>query len=200
MSDVDVEAICELYQVSQGALSDSQQSGFTNLIESIKKDNAITDLRWAAYMLATVKHECAETWRPVEEFGKGANRKYGEPESVTDDKGITRENRYYGRGYVQLTWKENYRELGVALGMGGRLMYEPDLALDPDIAYRIMSFGMTHGSFTGARLSKYIDADGADYRNARRIINSLDQADRIAGYARQLETALLGSIRAAGPR
>jgi predicted chitinase len=166
----------------------------------MKNDAAITDVRCAAYMLATVKHECAETWRPIEEFGKGAKRKYGEPESVADDKGVTRENRYYGRGYVQLTWKENYRALGVALGMGERLMYEPDLALDQDVAYRIMSFGMTHGSFTGVRISKYIDADGADYRNARRIINGLDQADRIAGYANQLETALLGSLRVAGAK
>jgi predicted chitinase len=198
MSDVDVESMCQLYEVSQGPLSDARRSGFTKLVESIKKDDAITDIRWAAYMLATVKHECAETWRPIEESGKGANRKYGERESVTDDKGIARENRYYGRGYVQLTWKENYRTLGAALGMGDRLMYEPDLALCQDTAYRIMSFGMTHGSFTGARLSKYIDASGADYRNARRIINGLDQADRIAGYAKQLETALLGSIQVPG--
>jgi predicted chitinase len=197
MSDVDVERMCELYEASYGTMSDSQQSGFTRLVQSLKNDGAVTDVRWAAYMLATVKHECAETWRPIEELGKGAKRKYGEPEPVTDDKGVTRDNRYYGRGYVQLTWKENYHALGVALGMGERLMYEPDLALDPDVAYRILSFGMTHGAFTGVRLSKYIDSDGADYRNARRIINGVDQADRIAGYANQLETALLGSLRVA---
>jgi len=200
MSDIDVDSMCELYGVSYGTLSDSQQNGLTQLVEWLAKDEAITDVRWAAYMLATVKHECAEAWRPVEEAGKGAKRKYGEAESVTDDKGVTRENRYYGRGYVQLTWKENYHTLGVALGLGEQLMYEPDLALDPKTAYRILSYGMTHGSFTGARLSQYIEADGADYRNARRVINGLDQADRIAGYASQLETALLGSLRVAAAK
>jgi putative chitinase len=74
-------------------------------------------------------------------------------------------------------------------------MYEPDLALDPNVSYRIMSFVMTHASFTRARLSKFIDPEGANYRNARRIVNGLDQADRIAGYANQLGTALLGSLR-----
>jgi hypothetical protein len=48
-------------------------------------------------MLTTVKHERAETWRPVQELGRGANYKYGEPESVTDEKDVNRENRYYDR-------------------------------------------------------------------------------------------------------
>ncbi len=179
-------------------LSCQQRSAFTGLVKSIANDPAITDVRWAAYMLATVKHECAETWRPIEELGKGQGRKYGAAEPVTDNNGVTREYRYYGRGYVQLTWKENYHKLGQALGLADKLMFEPDLALDPSIAYRIMSYGMTHGSFTGGTLAKYIKGANADYRNARRIINGLDQADRIAGYAKLLETALLGSIAVVG--
>ncbi len=198
MQAVDVEGTCGLYEVSYGVMSDKQREGFTGLVKSIAGDRAITDMRWAAYMLATVKHECAETWRPIEEFGKGAKKKYGQAVSVTDDNGVIHENRFYGRGYVQLTWQENYEKIGAALGLGNQLAVEPERALDPSVAYRVMSYGMTHGSFTGRTLSAYIKDGRADYRNARRIINGLDQADRIAGYAKQLETALLGNIPVAG--
>lgn len=30
----------------------------------------IDDVRWTANMLATVRHECANRWLPIEEFGK----------------------------------------------------------------------------------------------------------------------------------
>ena len=49
---------------------------------------------------------------------------------------------YYGRGYVQLTWKSNYISMGYSLGMGNDLANNPSLALDPGTAYRIMSFGI----------------------------------------------------------
>ena len=54
----------------------------------------------------------------------------------------------YGRGYVQLTWKNNYLTLGKALGLGDDLAKNPDHVLDPDIAYEIMSYGMRNGSFS----------------------------------------------------
>ncbi|HYJ78204.1 MAG TPA: glycoside hydrolase family 19 protein, partial [Longimicrobiaceae bacterium] len=136
-------------------------------------------------------------WRPIEEYGKGKGRKYGVPVTVTDPAGQSFTNVYYGRGYVQLTWKDNYAAMGQALG--NRLVYEPGLALDADVAYRIMSLGMRKGSFTGKKLADYIGGDKADYVNARRIINGVDQAQRIAGYAKQLEAILRGSVIAAVP-
>ena len=39
--------------------------------DAIRADADVTDVRWAAYMLATVRHECADRWQPIEEFGKG---------------------------------------------------------------------------------------------------------------------------------
>ena len=98
---------------------------------------------------------------------------------------------------MQLTWDYNYRNMGKVLG--NRLLYEPELALDADVAYGIMSYGMRNGSFTGARLSRFINGDTCDYVNARKIINGLDQAERIAGYAQKLETVLRASVVAAVP-
>jgi hypothetical protein len=200
LTRLDVSRALEIYQFGYGALAAAQRQGFTSLLSAIAQDADVTDMRWASYMLATVKHECADKWQPIEEYGKGEGRKYGLPETVIDTQGVPHQNRYYGRGYVQLTWQYNYRKLGQDLGLGDALVIEPDLALEPATAYRIMSVGMRNGRFTGKRLDHYINASGADYFNARRIINGTDQAERIAGYARQMETVLLASIPVAeGP-
>ena len=168
--------------------------GLSFLLRQLQHDKEVTDLRWGAYMLATVKHECAETWQPIEEYGRGKTRAYGKEVIVRDEQGNEYRNKYYGRGYVQLTWVENYRDVGRKIGMHDQLMLHPDLALAKEVAYRIMSYGMRHGAFTGRRLSTYISGEKADYENARRIINGTDQAVRIARYAGRFETMLLGSI------
>ena len=182
-----------MYEFANGPLTTSRRDGLSFLLRVLAGDTDIADLRWAAYMLATVKHECADTWRPIEEYGRGAGHKYGEPEEVTGSDGVEYTNAYYGRGYVQLTWKDNYLEIGKELGMGDELALRPERALEPEVAYRIMSLGMRRGTFTGKTLAKYITGDTADYRNARRIINGLDAADAIAGYARRLETMLVAN-------
>jgi putative chitinase len=172
-----------------------RKAGMEALLTAAEGDPQITDLRWLAYMLATVKHECADRWLPIEEFSKGQGYKYGKPVTVTDSSGKQYTNVYYGRGYVQLTWDYNYRSFGEKLS--NRLLYEPSLALDAEVAYRIMSLGMRQGSFTGVGLSKYINADKCDYVNARRIINGTDKAQTIAGYATKFESILRASVVAA---
>lgn len=168
-----------------GPFSDKQRAGLDFLVTSLESDPNITDIRHAAYMLATTYHETAGTLQPIEEYGKGKGLKYGKIDPVT---GQT----YYGRGYVQLTWADNYKTMGAALGID--LYNHPELALNPDTAYKIMSRGMRLGSFTGARLIRYIHDDVCDYVNARRIINGTDCAEKIAGYAQKIEDILKGSV------
>lgn len=193
----DRQKFFDAYAAAFGALPAGKQAGLDALLSAAEADADITDIRWLAYMFATVKHECADTWKPIEEYGKGKGRKYGQPVTVTDPDGKSFTNVYYGRGYVQLTWDYNYRTMGKVLA--DRLLYEPALALDADTAYGIMSYGMRNGSFTGARLSRFINGDTCDYVNARKIINGLDQAQRIAGYAEKLEQVLRASAVAAVP-
>jgi peptidoglycan hydrolase-like protein with peptidoglycan-binding domain len=188
---LDVNGALEMVEFSYGALSASQRIGLSGLLGAVCADTAVTDLRWAAYMLATVKHECADTWQPMDETGKGAGREYGKPVTVIDSAGQPHENAYYGRGYVQLTWRENYRAAGRAIGRGDELEIHPELALDPAVAYAVMSHGMREGLFTGRGLARYIGGDRADYANARRIINGTDRAELIAQYAARFETILL---------
>ena len=178
---IDIEKFLFLYQGAVGTLNDHQRQGLRDLLGFIVQDTEITDIRWAAYMLATTRHECAGTWQPIAEYGKGKGRKYGEPDPTT---GCT----YYGRGYVQLTHAANYKSVGKALGVD--LYGNPALALDAQIAYQIMSYGMRRGAFTGVGLSKYINADKCDYLHARKIINGMDCAEKIAAYASEFEAII----------
>jgi hypothetical protein len=194
---IDVAQALDIYQAVYGELTPSQTAGLTAILEAIAADRDVTDVRWAAYMLATVKWECGDTWRPIEEFSKGKGRPYGEPAPFTSADGIKHNHVYYGRGYVQLTHLGNYREVGRQIGLEDRLAAQPELALDPKVAYRIMSHGMRKGTFTGVGLKKFIAAGTCDYVNARRIINGTDQAARIADFARRLQIILLASITTA---
>jgi putative chitinase len=177
------------YTHTLGRLDHSQQTGLNALLTAAEADPGITDIRWLAYMLATVMHECARKWRPIEEYGKGKGRPYGKPVTVTDPQGNKHTNVYYGRGYVQLTLKSNYENMGKLLKIP--LLYRPELALQPAVAYKIMSLGMRRGLFTRKKLADYIRPGGkADYVNARQIINGHDRAQLIAGYASRLERIL----------
>ena len=70
--------------------------------------------------------------------------------------------RYHGRGYIQITGRGNYRQVGEALEVP--LEAQPDLALQANTAARILGwFFKTH----------HIDvaANGKDWRHVRRLVN-----------------------------
>jgi predicted chitinase len=159
--------------------SSAQVVSMSGLLGFIAEDDNIDDVRHAAYMLATVKHETNNTFAPVREA-------YWTSEAWR--KAHLRYYPWYGRGYVQLTWEANYKRAGEAMDID--LTTDPDVAMRPEIAYAIMSNGMRFGWFTGKKLPDYINQDQTDYANARRIINGIDKAALIAGYADQLERCL----------
>jgi len=176
------------WRQSFGKLTQEQVDGLESLIGNIEADIHVTDIRWAAYMLATVYHETGRTMQPIAEYSHGVGRPYGLPDPDTGKV-------YYGRGYVQLTWRANYEKMAKVFGVD--FVHEPDLVMQPGVAYQIMSYGMRKGAFTGRRLGQYMDDHNTDYTNARRIINGLDCADRIARYAVRLEMILLDARTAA---
>jgi hypothetical protein len=195
---INVDTALTLFEKLCAHLSPSQRAGLSFLIGKLDKDPAITDVRWAAYMLATVRHECGGTWQPIEEDPQlWTGKAYAAPVVVTDAAGTAHTNRYYGRGFVQLTHKQNYATMSANLGLGDQLVIYPEKALDPEIAYNIMSYGMRNGSFRNKALRDFISASKCDYCGARDIINApTDFPDRIEGYARDLELVLLGAIPA----
>lgn len=158
-------------------------------------------LAWTAYALATAYHETAHSMQPVKERGGEAyyTRMYdplGQRPQVAAALGNTEPgdgSRFAGRGYVQLTGRDGYARAGELLGQD--LIANPDLALRPVLAASIMRLGMKGGWFTGKSFGSFLPSKGpakeAQFIQARRIINGLDRAELIAGYALQFQEALI---------
>jgi hypothetical protein len=149
-------------------------------------------LAFTAYALATACHETAYTMQPVRE-AFWLSEKWR--------RAHLRYYPFYGRGYVQLTWNNNYKKADTELGLGGRLNSNLDLALDPAIAAKIMVKGMQEGWFAGDKTGKrhtmvrHLPDNGAaslaQFTSARRIINGTDKARKIAGEAIEFQKALV---------
>lgn len=197
---IDAALAVELYEKVLGRLGDaSKRAGLTFLLGKLAADDNVADIRWAVYILATVKHECADKWQPIDEDQTlWSQHAYGNEVEVKDPAGNTYKNRYYGRGYVQLTLQKNYKGMGKNLGYGDDLFYHPEKVKEPELAYRIISYGMLNGSFNDTNqfgLRQYISGASCDYVAARATVNTKgDQAERIAGYARDFEVVLLGAV------
>src|SRR5262245_48374882 len=82
-------------------MTQQQVDGQNDLLQRWEDEPSSDDLRHLAYPLATTLHETASEMWPIEEYGKGSGQPYGVPDPET-------KQTYYGRGYVQLTWRDNY--------------------------------------------------------------------------------------------
>ena len=135
------------------------------------RDEGFTDEQ-CAYVVATAEHESAGTFEPVREA-------YWLPEWWR--KRRLRYYPWYGRGLVQITWKDNYAKFEKLLGVP--LTKDPDLALDWATSLAILVIGFKDGHFTGKKISDYIRPGKTDYHNARRCINGTDKAAKISAAA-----------------
>lgn len=158
------------------------------------------NLKYISYMLATIKHETAETFKPIDEYGGGTwfNEMYDpvlgknkhrrklaiKNGNTTKGDGI----KYHGRGFVQLTWKNNYQTMKDKLNID--FVKYPEKVLELKNATKIMICGMEEGLFTGKKLSDYINDKETNYLKARYIINGVDKRSVIATYAQNIEKCL----------
>jgi putative chitinase len=172
-----------------GPLKPDQVKGLETVCSVAKQ--AGWPLAFTAYALATACHETAYTMQPVREaFWLNENWRRAK----------LRYYPFYGRGYVQLTWKNNYQRADQELELGNRLINNLDLALDPVIAAKIMVKGMQEGWFAGDKsgqrhtLARHLPPTGtanvAQMTSARRIINGTDKARKIADEAIKFQSAL----------
>jgi putative chitinase len=74
--------------------------------------------------------------------------------------------------------------------LGMDLVKNPSLALEPNNAAKILVWGMMNGRFTRKPLSKYINSSTIDFFNARKVVNGTDRAERIANYAKSVQSNL----------
>lgn len=159
----------------------------------------IRNIEWLAYILATTYHESARTMQTGDEYGSDAyfTRMYEHRKDLGNDtKGDGA--KFHGRGYVQITGRNNYRKMSKAVREyypdAPDFTVEPDAVKIPKYAVLIMFYGMIQGTFTGKALKNYIgDPDkgqNVDFFYARRIVNGLDKAKLIGGYAEKAIHAL----------
>jgi hypothetical protein len=147
---------------------------------------------------------------PIEEYGKGKGQPYGKADPVTGEA-------YYGRGFVQLTWKDNYAKMTPIVDplfqtVPIDLVKSPRQALEPFIAAAIMYEGMERGIFRRDNKGphtyiRYFDDDTNDPFGAREIINGdktrvpdwsngVNIGNLIAGYHNKFVAALKAAAAA----
>lgn len=164
-----------------GTFSTKQVDSITAILNECGSQNVI-DIAQIAYIFATAFHECynpnvkGSRLTPIQEFGGLGYliRKAYYP--------------YFGRGFSQLTWEANYKKEGERMGLN--LLSHPDLMLDIPTAANSHVWCMTHGTYTGKKLSDFISGAKVDFVGARRIVNGTDKAELIAGYANNFLVAL----------
>ena len=179
-----------------GSLRQPQVDGLLGILDEWEARHAKKDDRWLAYMMATVHHETDRKIQPIDEYGGKAyfKRMYdvtGDRPTLAKKNGNTTPGdgvKYHGRGFVQLTWKDNYARMSKVTGVD--LVKHPEKAKEIPVATKIMFHGMMKGSFTGRKLSDYFNKDDDDWVEARRIINRLDKAHTIAGFGKDYYAAI----------
>ena len=170
-----------------GVLLQPQVDGLNYLLDVWERHFRDKDIRWLAYSLATAFHETAQTMEPIPEYGEGNSKPYGEPAGPYGQC-------YYGRGYVQLTWEDNYIKgeqiLADKYFVECPMHQYPHRMLEHKPAALILYDGSIEGWFTGVGLPQYFNETTEDPYNARRVINGTDQAEKIAGYYRSFKAGL----------
>ncbi len=135
-----------MYAEEFGGIDGDTLTGLGQFLDFMRTDKNLTDVRHAAYFMATVYKETWYTWRPIDEKGLGAGKDYGKEREGRCGGKVYRK-KYYGRGYIQITWEDNYQLADQNLGLGCTLVADPERAKEPAIAYKIASLGMKEGWF-----------------------------------------------------
>lgn len=132
----------------------------------------LTEKNMVLMALATIRAE-TESFQPIEEFVSSFNTAPGgQPFCLYDNRqdlgntGPPDGALFKGRGFVQLTGRANYREIGQSIGLGDQLVQNPDRATDPDIAAQILAVFL---SMKEASIRQALDQ--TDLAAARKLVN-----------------------------
>lgn len=202
------------YKGRFGPLKQTEVNGLDFLLDQIEADKEFTILRQVAYVLATVKGETG-VFQPLKEKRANPNK---QPALFKQQEKYFPSG-FFGRGYVQLTFEENYRMAGQKLAGTvievenkdgskrkltidkGTFVNEPNLVMQPTASYQILARGMREGWFRKRKgvpfkLSDFIkEGSPPDYKGARNIINHPSSfADKFAGFAEKFELILRASL------
>jgi hypothetical protein len=172
--------------------------GPTAIAGALKCPSANVELYWPALQAACVEHGLADgasviavlatigtevaSFEPINEFG--GPQYFTKHYEGRADLGNTHPGdgaRYHGRGFIQLTGRVNYR--GYEQKLGVPLEQDPDLALDPAVAARVLGCYFKDRGIAA-------DARKGDWEAVRRKVNGgLNGWDRFSALVKSLEKA-----------
>lgn len=132
----------------------------------------VTDVYHQAAILGNIERE-TNMGQYTEEISRGVGSEYG--------------TTYYGRGLIQITWKDNYERFGKYFKQD--FVGNPGLVKELKWAIPIAVLGMTgtKGSptFTGVKLSDFGSGASFDFVNSRKTVNGLDHAQEVADNSKR---------------
>lgn len=160
----------------------------------------------AAYALGTAYLETAHSMQPVREANwlspAAADRYFfrmydinGARPNVAKRLGNIHPGdgvKYPGMGFPQVTGLGNYQKAQDVFAIP--FVAQPRLMMIAENAAKVMAHFMKFGLFTGKKLADYLPRTGPatfeQFKPCRRVINGLDRAADVAGYAVQFQTGL----------
>ena len=187
-------------------ITEKMKAGIGLLLDSWERQQD-GEKRRLAFILATARRESQNTFAPLREAPGCGNdeecreraigallarrgQKAGKPPkpnyAVADANG----HRYYGRGFIQLTFKKNYAAAGEKLGLD--LVSDPDRVMEPAIVADILVRAILEGWYGSRRpLLFYIGGSTEDWINARNNVNPGSPNKPVtAAYAKDLVDCL----------
>lgn len=115
-----------------------------NVLEGLKR-HGLVDRRMVLMALATIRAE-SEGFAPIaESVSKYNSSPGGRPFDLYDGRAALGNGpspdgaRFKGRGFIQLTGRANYAKYGPRVGVGDRLVAQPELANDPQVAADLLA-------------------------------------------------------------
>lgn len=132
----------------------------------------LTDKPMVLTALSTIRAE-TESFEPVPEGRSRFNTSpAGHPFDLYDNRhdlgnlGAPDGERFRGRGFIQLTGRFNYQKFGPVIGIGGRLLNDPELACNSDIAAKLLAAFLKDKE---QRIKEALSEN--DLGQARRLVN-----------------------------
>lgn len=143
-----------------------------------------------------------------------------------NEEGTADASQFRGRGYVQLTGRDNYQKMSDKLGREG-FTYTLDgvtwgskeqpidlvthfdhVNRSKELAAKLLVEGCVDGDYTGKKLGDYVNDEGTDFKDARAVVNgdTAENGETVAAIANRYVGALSSvwarvfALRQAGPR
>ncbi|MBM3404781.1 MAG: peptidoglycan-binding protein [Bacteroidetes bacterium] len=136
------------------------------------EEYGITDKPMVLMALASIRAE-TEGFEPISEGKSKYNTSPGghsfdlyDNRSDLGNQGVPDGEKFKGRGFIQLTGRANYQKHGKAIGLGNKLITNPELANDPKTAARLLTSFLKNKE----RAIKEALLEN-DLRLARRLVN-----------------------------